>query len=635
MAARACTRFLFHRLLLAGALAVMASCAPEAHPRPNVLVILADDLGFGDLGVYGRRDAGTPHIDDLAAEGVRFTRHYADSSCAPARAALLTGRHPARFGFRPRGRGLRAETTTLAELLRDHGYETRHLGKWHLGGTGIWGLDASPASALPSGHGFNHWFGFLDPRLLRGPRFDLKSPSPEPDRYGLGRYSRPFLLGSHAPAAYQNGHLTDLLTEHAVEFIRSSPEGPWFLNLWYLAPHGPIQPDPRYLEGLTPRPSVLYRALVKQLDDSVGRVLAALAESEQAENTIVVLLSDNGGAARFDPISNAPFEGRKGQFSEGGTRTPLMFRWPGHIEPGGVVDVPVSILDVFPTIAALLGTPSPGVDGHDLSPLFEDGEIPPRPLFWEQIRPGGGPYYSVLSEDGRFRLSRWLGKPTLLDLTADPSGGTDLGAEHPDELRRLEALYRRWRREVSRLTVTLSTDTDGLGLAKGDDLQRSPGWGGFTFGVGVTPAERETRPANDEIIAHQRDLWELVRIPREALRLRMHNVELQGRKLQIGECNAVVVTGNFLVSAWEPEGSGGTLALYLDGQLQDSIENAPLPPLTDLSAPTLLGLATKDRDAFRGRLAPPIFLNTRVVANGDGTEQTVAELTNELCPPGT
>ena len=242
--------------LLAGVLAIaLGSCASTTRDAPNVLLILVDDLGFGDLGANGALESHTPQMDRLAGEGARFTRHYADSSCAPSRAALLTGRHPARAGFRPRGRGLPAEVTTLPELLRERGYATRHLGKWHLGGTGIWGLDASPASALPSAHGFDHWFGFLDSILLLGPDPETAKAQTR-FRYRRGRNFWPWLLGSDAPGTYYREHLTDLLTERAVEFIRSPHEGPWFLNLWYFAPHGPIQRRSSH-SGATdsPRPS--------------------------------------------------------------------------------------------------------------------------------------------------------------------------------------------------------------------------------------------------------------------------------------------------------------------------------------------------------------------------------------------
>lgn len=606
------------------------SCGPPTTAKPNVLLILVDDLGVGDLGVDGSADAHTPRIDQVAREGARFTRHYADSSCQPSRAALLTGLYPSRLGFRPRGRGIPSEVTTLAELLRERGYATQHLGKWHLGGTGIWGLDASPAAALPSAQGFDHWFGFLDSLLLGGPEASASGRI----SYRAGRYLRPWLVGSDAPAAYYEGHLTDLLTDRAVEFIRTSPERPWFLNLWYLAPHAPVQPHPRYLDSEAATPAGRYRALVRQLDDSVGRVLAALSASGQADRTLVVLLSDNGATTRFDRASNGPFFGKKVEYREGGIRTPLLMRWPGHIAPGMVIEAPVSILDLFPTIAALTGPPVDDRDGRDMGPLLRGGSLPGRMLFWDQTRPGTPPYYSVLSEDGRFRLIRWAGEPILLDLEADPSGTTDVHTDHPDVVGRLEERFRRWRREVTRVGVELRTDTRGHGLATGQDFQRSPGWGGFTFGIGVVP-EPEPRGSDsqeEETIALQQGLWELTRTSRNALRLRMGSVVLEGRKLARGRCNAVVVTGQFVTSAREPKHDRSSLALFLDGALQQR-RSGPLPPRVDLSQPTLLGLASGRRTDLAGRLGAPVFLNAHVVEKDDGSEQTAAELSAELCPP--
>lgn len=635
MALRARIPGLLRVALACAAAGALVGCDASPGGRPNVLLILVDDLGYGDLGSFGRAESRTPHMDRLAREGVRFTRHYSDSSCAPTRAALLSGRHPSRAGFRPRGRGLPAEWTTLAELLRQEGYATRHLGKWHLGGTGIFGLDASPPSALPSGQGFDHWLGFLESWLLKGPRRAPGSVSLW--KYDRAGYPSPWLLGSDATSGVYEGHLTDILTDHAVDFLRAPDGEPWFLNLWYLAPHAPVVAHPRYLARHPDTHEGRYAALIEHLDASIERLLEVLAETGQDERTLIVFLSDNGSPLVDDPTSNAPFVGRKTEYAEGGTRAPLAMRWPGRIPAGVSIDAPVSTLDVYPTVAALVdASPPPDLDGRDLGPLLRGDPLAPRPLFFEQQQPTGGNYYSVLSPDGRFRLVRRGDRRLrLLDLESDPTGATDVHASHPEEVERLTRLYREWRRDTMPTQVRIRPlDPSGRSLVTGDDLQRAPGWGGFTFAIGVWPDPQAPEAPDadpDQVIAYQRDVWELVRTSRNALRLRIAGEELKGRKLRIGACNAVVFTADFRRSILRPGDDRSKLALYLNGAEQETLESQALPDRGDLSLTTRIGLSAADHLAFGGRLGPPVFLNDRVDEES-GPAFSVASLSEQVCP---
>jgi arylsulfatase A-like enzyme len=290
--------------------------------RPNILLIVLDDLGYNDLGANGNPNTPTPNLDDFARQGIRYTRNYVDSSCTATRVALLTGRSPAENGFRPGHLRLSDDTITIASTLRDAGYHTEHIGKWHVG-------DSDEKDA-PNRVGFNHWFGFLTGANLRGPR-------PDPGIYQHPTYLNPWLEGDDDPAMQYSGHLTDILTERAIDFIQthSDDDQPWFLNLWYSAPHGPIQPS-AFFKNLHPNtPEGRYYALIDQLDFNIGNLLRGLDEEGLSDNTMVVILSDNGGT-NIATDNNSPFYGVKILYLEGGVRTPLLIRWKGKTTPNTV-----------------------------------------------------------------------------------------------------------------------------------------------------------------------------------------------------------------------------------------------------------------------------------------------------------
>lgn len=444
---------------------LLAACAGENQPastgpRPNILLILADDLGNNDLGAFGDGAVTTPHIDALAAGGVRFRRHYAQPSCRPARVELLTGKVASRVGLPPHFRGIGPEHVTLAEALRDGGYATAHVGKWHLG--------HSIASARPEAQGFDDWYGFLHALSTRNGSLDRPAAS----------YIDPWLQGPGRGPARQEGHLTDLLTDAAIERIDSlSGEGrPWFLNLWYFAPHNPVQAAPRFAEHFGDSPEGDYLALLSQLDASVGRLLQALTDRGQLDNTLVVFVSDNGGVNRVRD-SNKPFYGKKTSFYEGGIRTPLIMSWPGQL-PAMDIAQPVFIRDLMPTLLAYAALPAvPGVDGLDLNPLLR-GESLPRPPrnYWDIGIPGWGAY-SVLDLQ---RQQLGLG----VEIQESVAGRNYFAPPRPataEEQARMQADYRQWQRHTRQVQMRAGSEAEGFRQYSGDSYRRTPGYGGWTL----------------------------------------------------------------------------------------------------------------------------------------------------------
>ncbi len=590
------------QLLLLAALASDFSHAlqPDAArvAPPNILLIMLDDAGYNDLAVNGNAAAPTPQLDEFARQGIRYTRHYADSSCSPARVATLTGRAPANFGFRPVHLGLSPGTPTIASMLRDAGYSTAHIGKWHVG---VPTLAQSPTQV-----GFDHWFGFMMPEELSGPAPDIYS-------YGEPSYHDPWLREDDAPPQQYKGHLTDILTARATAFIRAQQGAstPWFLNLWYLAPHEPIEPATRYAEQWPDTPEGNYYALLQQLDSGIGEVLQALEDSGQNANTLVVIVSDNGGTnKRAD--NNAPFFGRKTQFLEGSYRTPLLLRWPGNIPAGAVSDEVVSLVDLLPTIASASGGDvPPDAEGRD---LLQEPPLPARTLFWES---SNGSLYgnSILSADGRWRYSNRWTTPFLSDLEQDSSGSTNAIAEHPEVALQLHKAYLRWRQRARIVEPDYQIiDARGAATLTGQDVLRSPGYSGFTLALAVTPAA-ETGPGTT-VIAEQAGRLRITYDPVAGISASVLGTELRAPEVAPGTCHDVVLTTYFKLS---PRHRGrasnwADLVLFVDGKLIDRAHHKqPVQQVDGLEQPTFVGVNPRGGEAFAGYLGRPLILNERVV----------------------
>jgi arylsulfatase A len=369
-------------LLLADVFAPAFSRGDEPPPRrPNVLVILCDDLGYGDLGCFGHPTIRTPHLDKLAAQGVRLTACYAAAPvCSPSRAGLLTGRCPSRAGVydwieEEDPMHLKRGELTIATLLKRAGYATCHLGKWHLNGR-----FNSPAQPQPSDHGFDHWFST---------RNNADPSHRDPTNFVRdGRAVGPL-----------RGYSSQLIADEAIGWLNSvgtRRDRPFFLFVCFHETHEPIAAPPelvaRYPAATKPGEAI-YAADVTNMDRAVGRLLGALDALGAAENTLVLFTSDNGPETlnRYVDTSRSygspgPLRGMKLHLYEGGIRVPGILRWPGQTRPGQVVDEPVSGVDLLPTLCAIAGIPVPNdrpIDGASWLPLFEGQPIARRvPLFW-------------------------------------------------------------------------------------------------------------------------------------------------------------------------------------------------------------------------------------------------------------
>lgn len=422
-------RFLNFKILVLLILCVFAQQA-AAQRRPNVLIILADDLGYGDLSSYGAGDLRTPHIDALVASGIRFDNFYANSPvCSPTRAALMTGRYPDAVGvpgvIRTHAENswgkLAPRVVLLPQLLRQAGYRTALVGKWHLG---------LQAPDTPNERGFDYFHGFL------GDMMD--------DYYTHRRHDINYMRRGRRVIA-PSGHATDLFSSWAVEFLNSQrgARAPFFLYLAYNAPHVPLQPPPELLAEVRRRePNINEQrarlvALIEHMDAGIGRVLSALRANKQEEDTLIVFTSDNGGQTNVGGRVGS-FRGSKQDLYEGGLRVPFAAAWPGHIAAGSRSEQVALTMDLFPSVAEAAGVAvKHQVDGSSLLPLWRGQNSSPfeRDLFWMR-REGGAPYfgqdyYAVRRGPWKLLHNTPFAPLQLYNLDSDPGEQKDLAKENP------------------------------------------------------------------------------------------------------------------------------------------------------------------------------------------------------------
>ena len=439
--------------LLAGAVGIGAcrTAGSTADRTANIVLIMADDLGYQDVGCYGCERIRTPNIDRIAAEGVRFTSFYANApECTPTRTALMTGRYQHRVGGlecalgidnvgryddamrlrQTHDMGLPASETSIARMLKSAGYATGICGKWHLG---------YEPKFFPAHHGFDYWFGLVG---------------------GAADYFH-HMEYTGRPALYRNGKLvsragyaTDLITEESVDFIRRNRRHPFFLYVPYTAPHTPYQgpddkrPEPVPQDQYSKGAASTYIAMVERMDAGVGAILHALEREGMAANTLVVFMSDNGANKMG---RNLPFSGNKGNLFEGGIRVPCVAKWPGVLPAGAVSDQPCMTMDFSRSIVRAARTrPSRPFDGIDVLELVEAGRpVQRRSLFWrarradrtrKAVRDGDWKYISLADAKGT--------EEYLFDLAADPAEQNNLLTTRPQITRRLKQLLQEWEREV-------------------------------------------------------------------------------------------------------------------------------------------------------------------------------------------
>jgi arylsulfatase A len=430
---------------LVGPAPLMAN--PHAE-RPNIVFILADDLGWADLGCYGSTFYKTPNLDRLAKRGMRFTDAYAASSvCSPTRASIMSGKYPARLDLTlwltgssgrkrklldaPHAKHLPLEDTTIAEALKEFGYTTAAVGKWHLG----------PKAYYPEKQGF-----------------DLNVAG---THYGWppGGYFLPNRM--ELPGAKKGDYLTDRLTDEGLNFIEKNKDRLFFLYQSYHSVHTPIQGKPELVERYrarvkadSPQKNATYAAMVHSLDENVGRIMAKLDELRLSKRTVVIFFSDNGGY--LGATSNVPLRKGKGYSYEGGHREPLIVSYPGHVPASSVCHVPVISTDFYPTILDLAGLPSKPkqhLDGVSFAPLLRDpaAKLDREAIYWHypHYSPQGGTPSGAIRL-GDYKLIEFFedGHVELYDLAKDLSEKNDLSRTMPQKTRELHEKLRAWRKDM-------------------------------------------------------------------------------------------------------------------------------------------------------------------------------------------
>jgi arylsulfatase A-like enzyme len=419
-----------------------------ASAKPNFLIFLGDDLGYGELGCQGNPEIPTPHIDSLAKGGIRFTAGYVSGPyCSPTRAGLMTGRYQTRFGheFNPppnSQHGLPLSEITIADRLKALGYATCVVGKWHLGET--------PAHR-PMKRGFDEFYGTL-----------ANTPFFHPAKFVDSRKS-PEVQPIEDPEFYT----TDAYAERAVDWLDRHRNEPWFLYLPFNAQHAPLQATKKYLDrfpNIADEKRRTFAAMLSAMDDAVGSVMGKVRSLGQEDNTLVFYFADNGGPTASTTSKNDPLRGFKATTWEGGVRVPFMVQWKGKIAAGKIYEHPIIQLDILPTCITAAGgkvDPAWKLDGVDLMPFLTGANKgkPHETLYWRF-----GPQWAIRHGDHKLVVARQgSGQPELYDLAKDISESKDLAAGQPEKLNELKSLYDLWN---ATLPAPLWTRPDQAGLTK-------------------------------------------------------------------------------------------------------------------------------------------------------------------------
>lgn len=406
--------------------------------KPNIIIILADDVGYGEFGFQNiNHDIPTPNIDSIAKNGVRFTNGYVSGPyCSPTRAGLMTGRYQTRFGHEFNGGGGAGGATfglpitekTIADRMKAMGYATAAIGKWHLGG---------PPQYLPPKRGFDEFYGTVaNTSYFNPPHFVDSRVSPDEVK----------------PVKDDKFYTTDAYADRAVDWLsKQTKDKPYFLYLPFNAQHAPLQATPKYLErfkNIEDEKRRTFAAMMSAMDDAVGRVLEQVRSMGQEENTLIFFFSDNGGPTSQTTSNNGPLRGFKATTSEGGVRTPACVQWKGKIPAGKVYEKPVIQLDILPTMIVAAGgrvDPDWKLDGVDLMPFItgNNSATPHETLYWRF-----GDQWAIRKGDWKLVASR-IDKnvPRLINLAADIGEEKDLSSEQPEKMKELQADYQAWNAE--------------------------------------------------------------------------------------------------------------------------------------------------------------------------------------------
>jgi arylsulfatase A-like enzyme len=431
---------------------------PPATPRPNVVLIMSDDMGYGDLGSYGATDIRTPNIDAIGRDGVRLTDFYANGVlCSPTRAALISGRYPQRYFIETAlggegTRGLKATASSLPQVLKSAGYATGLVGKWHLGGM---------PETSPTAHGFDYFFGLI------GSHVDYYHHNRGPEQYDLWE---------NEAKIQRDGYMTDLITDRSLAYIeRSAAAGrPFFIDVAYNAPHWPYQPPGRpspppgtgrhqlaHEENTATRAD--YAAMVESIDRGVGRILAALDRLGLSKNTIVIFTNDNGGEWLS---SNRPLFSRKWTTWEGGIRVPALIRWPGRIPARQVSDQVGITMDLSASIAAAAGAVVPApYEGINLFPILERrAPAVERTLYWRNVDANRA-QRAVRSGDWKLMVDG--SHVMVFNLRQDIAERSDLTNQRQDIARRLRPMLTKWEQEVDAEALVHEPELAAAAQARG------------------------------------------------------------------------------------------------------------------------------------------------------------------------
>ena len=416
-------------VLCAVASASAASSSSTGESRPNIIIILADDLGYADVGAYGGKDVPTPNIDSIGVNGIHFTNGYVASPlCSPSRAALMTGRYAAHDGYDANppadaelGGGLALKEVTLADRLKAAGYYTGLIGKWHLG---------QVKDHQPLARGFDYFYGLLP--------------------HGIGDK-----FPQHAVPIYRNwdvipapADFTTALGEEGAKFIKEHQDQPFFLDLAFTAVHNPFVAPQSYLDRFAHvSPNKLrqrYCAMLSVMDDMIGKVLGQLRASHLEKNTMIFFLSDNGAPDGEDIWHNGPLRGGKYSLWEGGIHVPFLVQWPGHISPGTVNTTRVSEIDILPTVLAAVGVNTPSklpLDGENILPLLESKvtTLPDRALFWRY-----GPQFAVNHNGWKVVKPSLDTPPLLFQISSDIGENRELSQQDPERVKEMVAEWQNW-----------------------------------------------------------------------------------------------------------------------------------------------------------------------------------------------
>ncbi|MEO0795502.1 MAG: sulfatase-like hydrolase/transferase [Verrucomicrobiota bacterium] len=413
--------------------------------QPNVIVIMADDLGYGDLGFTGSKEILTPNLDRLAKEGVECTYGYVTHPyCGPSRAAFLTGRYQQRFGFEanpPYARlnkysGMPESEILISQRLKKEGYKTGIVGKWHIGAHAI---------HHPNNRGFDYFFGFLG-----GGHDFYRVDSRNPVGEG---YLEP-MMENGKPVDVE-GYLTDQLTNIAISFMERNQSEPFFLFVSYNAPHTPLQAPKETVEKYAGLPSwerQTYAAMVDNMDENIGRIVQSTEDLGIAKDTLIFFLSDNGGPRHWDKsepafTSNAPFRGHKGATYDGGVHVPFIAYWPGTLPAGTQFDKPVVSIDISRTAIDLAGADAEGMEGVNLVP-FLSGETTESPHEAIYFRRRNNAAWGVVTDDHyKWLKNDWDQPNELYNLKADPAEQNDLIALEPERAATLEKKWKAWNKD--------------------------------------------------------------------------------------------------------------------------------------------------------------------------------------------